>query len=767
MKIWFDKPIDFDHSLDTFKYGDYERGALANLKDEQNWYHALPIGNGSLGAMVYGGVGLERIQMNQDTIWAGPPCPENPEGMYKVVEEARKLIFEGNYAQADKIVQEVMPERIAPRSYQPLGDIFIENNHTECSDYKRSLDLTTGVVTTSYISEGTTYQEKVFCSYKDEFIIVKLAADKGNALTANITLNRIDDKTVSVRDENIYLNGQASHDGEHLGVKFGCVLKPIIKGGSYTFEGNILKVKDADSITLFLTAATDYNRKNPSEALNIDLYDVALEKMNTVINHSTCYEVHFDEHIELFKEMFDRVEFSLDGEESSLPTDERLQAVKDGKKDNGLIELYYQYGRYLIMSSSRNGSMAANLQGIWNAQLEAPWHSDYHININIQMIYWHVQACNLAECHLPYFELIESLVENGQETAKKVYNCRGFTAHHTTDAWLWTGPIGELLYGMWPMAGGWCSRQFLEYYNYTGDIDFLRNRTLPIIKEASLFYLDWLVKHPKLGKLVSGPCTSPENKFKIGDDHISLSMGCSMDQEIIWETFNNFILCCEILGEQDELLDEIKEARDNLLWPGIGDDGRLMEWSEQFEEVWPGHRHISHLYGLYPSYMFADNDDYLDASSKTLVGRLSHGGGHTGWSRAWIINLYARLKDSEKAYENIIALLQKSTLDNLFDTHAPFQIDGNFGATAGINEMLIQSHGKYIELLPTLPEEWSTGSIKGIRARGGFEFDIEWNQGKITKCNVKSLLGNSCIVKFGEKTVELNTTKGQNVDIKF
>jgi len=780
LKLWYDRPASI-------------------------WEEALPLGNGKTGAMVFGGIVTERFQLNDITLWSGyPEGGNNPSGP-EILKKTRDAVFRADYAKAGEEWKKIHGPYSA--RYLPMGDLFIKMhiNDTLATEYYRDLNIQKALSTVSYKSSGITFQREAFISYPDKALIIEITATKNKSISLDVSLSsKLKFSAQAASDNTLTLKGKAPYhvahrtdepiqvgynenDGE--GTNFEIKLKVNASGGTVKAENQKLVVTNADKVTLFIAGATSYNGFNKSPGLEgKDPSSEADEIIETVSGKS--YNDIKEAHLKDFRGLFDRVALDLgvENEALKLPTDERLIRFNSGKGDLQLQALYYQYGRYLLISSSRDQAMPANLQGLWNDLVQPPWGSNYTTNINTEMNYWLAENTNLSECHTPLLKFIGSLAVNGAKTASTNFGIHGWCVFHNSDIWAKTSPAGggtwdprgAPRWSCWPMGGAWFCQDLFRHYEFTGDVKFLRETAWPLMKGASDFLLEWLVEGPD-GYLVTNPSSSPENTYKINGKTLELSMASTMDMSITRDLFSNCIKTLDILDTEPEYKARLIDALKRLYPYHIGKYGQLQEWFLDLDDPKDNHRHISHLFGLYPGNQISlhRTPELAAAAKQTLIHR---GDVSTGWSMAWKINWWSRLADGDHAYkilkDGLTYIGPKNpsykgggTYPNLFDGCPPFQIDGNFGGTAGITEMLLQSYDGFINLLPALPAAWPDGKVKGLRAKGGFTVGTDWKDNSITKATILSELGGNCRIRTNipVRVLETGSVKasGENPNVFF
>jgi len=778
----------------------------------QDWVEALPIGNGRLGAMVFGDPNVERLQLNEDTLYSDEPGQRDIEiDVTRHFDEVVSLMRQRKYQEAGAIMTKHWLGRVWP-CYQPLGDLLLRFEPAgEAVGYYRDLDLTRAVASVRFTAGWVTYTRQIFASYPDQVIVVRLTSDKPGTLNFRASLSSIHPtaETVWEPEDQLVMKGQApglavrrtlewieqqgdtwkypelwdetgkrrpsakpvlyADEVDGRGTFFETRLKAITRGGRITAAADGLLITGADQVVLLLSAATSYNGfdKSPSRE-GVDPSIKAKRDLQAASRKT--YEELEAAHVGDYRRLFNRVSLDL-GDPAGrqrLPTDKRLARAGDGR-DPSLAALYFQFGRYLIISGSRPGTQALNLQGIWNPDIIPSWASGYTTNINLEMNYWPAEVTNLSECTEPLVRLIKEAAVNGRRVARDMYKRPGWVLHHNTTLWRGTQPVdNQAFFSFFPAASGWLCQHLWEHYLFTGDEEFLAREAYPLMREAAEFYLAWLIDDGK-GRLVTPAGGSPENQFLYrdadGNEKVAgVCMGPTMDMAIIRELFTSCIEAANVLGTDDEFRRTLRDKLAKLLPYQVGKYGQLQEWYEDFEERDPGHRHLSPLYGLHPGNSIALNrtPELARAGRKLLVRRILYGSGRGGWSRAWMINLWARLQEGDLAHRSVVSLISNNAKPNLFNEGGKrFQIDGNLGGTAGIAEMLLQSHAGEVRLLPALPRAWPNGKVKGLLARGGFEVGIRWKSGKLESATLLSRLGNPCQISYGNRRLSLKTEMGR------
>ncbi len=744
------------------------------------WEEGLPVGNGRLGAMVMGTPGQEHLQLNEDSLWPGGYDDWGlADGKRADLDQIRGYLLAGENKKADSLLVLKFSRKEITRSHQTMGDLWFDFEFNEVENYRRSLNLETATVLTQFISEGFEVSQEVIASVPDDALIIRFKTTHPKGFNGKITMSRPEDngfataETTALNDRQLEMSGMITQRGGQLdskpieilnGVKFRTLIFAQNQSGDISTSDSSLIISGAKEFMLKLVSETSFYHEDFESETDRQLERIQLKSWGEILHA----------HEKEYASWFDRMSLHLGADKSDdFATDQRIERVKNGKVDLHLEKLLFDYGRYLLISSSRPGTNPANLQGLWNAHIAAPWNADYHVNINLQMNYWPADVTNLSELNQPLFDFIDGVIENGKNAARENFDMAGSMVPHTTDLWQVAFLRAATAYwGSWIGAGGWIGRHYWDHYLFTQDQKFLEERAYPALSAISAFYSDWLVEYPKDGKLVSSPSTSPENQF-INDqgETVASTMGAAMDQQIIADVFNNYLKTSEILGKETPLLEKVKSQLANLR-PGvqIADDGRILEWDQPYEENEKGHRHMSHLYAFHPgdAITYSATPEAFAAVRKTLEFRLANGGAGTGWSRAWLINFSARLLDGEMAHEHIQKLLSQSLYPNLFDGHPPFQIDGNFGYTAGVAEMLVQSHETgMIRLLPALPKAWANGSVKGLKARGNYTIDMTWQDGELQTYRIHAGKSGRILVYYYGSEMDLDLERGQSFEVEL
>ena len=744
----------------------------------QEWSTSLPVGNGWLGAMVYGVPANERIQISDDGLWSGEVRNRNNPAAGQTVPEIRRLLFAGQVQEAEKLA--AMSMLAIPRTMpmnETVGDVWIDFDLPNViGSYRRDLDLRSAIASVSFSSGDVMYRREVFSSSPDGVVVMRMEASRDASISFTCHMDRpASFSTVTHGENRIVMTGAAlpatpptdpATQEHNVGIAYCCEMLVLPEGGEVQASNGKVHVTGADRVTLLITSATSHRTTNMNATCEA-----------TLESATKPYRTLRERHLQDYRSYFDRSDISFTrgpDQLADMPTDHRLARMKAGSDDDFLLETYYHFGRYLLISSSRPGTLAANLQGIWNNSINPPWGCKYTININTEMNYWMAEAANLADLHLPLFDLLENARKPGSATAQSYYHASGFVVHHNTDIWGDSAPIDGVGSGIWPMGANWLSTHVWEHYCFSGDREFLARRGYPILRDLTLFMLDYLVESPT-GHLVTGPSISPENRYYLNDGtKASLCMGPTMDIEISRAIMTQFIEASTILGQDRELRLQAESARNRLPAIPVNSEGRIQEWSEDYRETEPGHRHLSHLWALYPGdeITLHDTPEVALAARKSLERRLENGSGNTGWSRAWIANLWARLEEGDKARFHLSELLRRSSKSNLLDVcgdtpSRPYQIDGNLGGAAAVIEMLLQSHSGVVRFLPALPSEWPEGSLRGIRARGGLTIDLTWKQGKAVNATLRAgWTGNRVLAVSSQQRIADIRHRGRKVPLR-